>query len=385
MRVLRIHSGGAALVLGGLAVACQDAPTTPSRATPVAPTASVVAGPATTALVVSAPTEIPPLGGSATAGTISNNAAGINDAGVVVGTSPVPCAGCTQKQTPKHGFRWLNGTLTDLGTLGGKSSRANAINNNGVVVGAANTAAGAWHATVWLPNGARTDLGTIGGPGSEAMAINDRGYIVGESDLPTGGFVRSVAVVWKDGKATNLGVLPGGDWSVAQAVDSTGSVIVGQGSTSTGNIHAIKWTGGKLIDLGTLGGWGSVANGIDPRDRSVGYADATGNVRHAIAWTSAGAKIDLGALPNVHNPSEANATNRAGDVVGDVNGSPQWASGYYYAQGAIWQGSTMTLLPFLPGGSTSTAYAVNNTRMIAGTANKRGTYNFITRAVVWRY
>jgi uncharacterized membrane protein len=66
-----------------------------------------------------------------------------------------------------------------------------------------------------------------------------------------------------------------------------------------------------------------------------------------------------------------------------VNSTSQQA--YYYPQGALWQGTTLTLLPFLPTGNQSTAYAINNTRMIAGTANKRGTYTFITRAVVWRY
>src|SRR2546428_9681692 len=71
-------------------------------------------------------------------------------------------------------------TITDLGTMGGVSSSANAINNRGQVLGTItltpdNTT---WHAFLWQ-DGGMTDLGTLGGRQVSAVALNDVGQIVG--------------------------------------------------------------------------------------------------------------------------------------------------------------------------------------------------------------
>jgi probable HAF family extracellular repeat protein len=52
--------------------------------------------------------------------------------------------------------------MTDLGTLGGKSSGANAISPLGLVVGSSFTRDNLSHAFFWQ-NGVMTDLGTLGG------------------------------------------------------------------------------------------------------------------------------------------------------------------------------------------------------------------------------
>jgi probable HAF family extracellular repeat protein len=73
-----------------------------------------------------------------------------------------------------------------LPTLGGNSTRAAAINREGVVVGSATTSDGALRAFAWDPiSGTMLDLGTLAGDASsEARAINDHGDIVGRSFRP---------------------------------------------------------------------------------------------------------------------------------------------------------------------------------------------------------
>ena len=75
--------------------------------------------------------------------------------------------------------------MTDLGTLGGTTSYATAINDRGQVVGNSPTIAGVTHAFLY-GDGAMTDLGTLGGTTSYATAINDRGQVVGSAETTTG-------------------------------------------------------------------------------------------------------------------------------------------------------------------------------------------------------
>jgi probable HAF family extracellular repeat protein len=120
-----------------------------------------------------------------TLGGLTSGATSVNDQGVVVGASLVSCPTCTPKQTPTHAFRVQSGQMTDLGTLGGKSSAAKAINNNGWIVGWAHTPGNGQHASLWKPGSAAQDLGTMGGATSIAWGINKKNQIVGQSDVPS--------------------------------------------------------------------------------------------------------------------------------------------------------------------------------------------------------
>lgn len=109
----------------------------------------------------------------------------INDKGEVVGYA------WNDREVDNHAMLWRAGTATDLGTLGGEQSQADAINNRSQIVGVSETASSdsenpIWDAFLW--QGSRmVDLGA-GYP----VAINDRGQIIGSTTDSISGH----ALVW---------------------------------------------------------------------------------------------------------------------------------------------------------------------------------------------
>jgi probable HAF family extracellular repeat protein len=164
----------------------------------------------------------------------------INASGVVVGqSSPGPTGG--------NGARavvWTGTTPTDLGTLGGQQSQANAINDLGQIVGLSFLADGSLRAALWQ-NGTIVNLGS-GANFSYATAINNAGQIVGSS---TGPF-NARAYLWENGRMTNLGTIGGGD-SVANDINEEG-LIVGDYTLLAGGTRAALWYVGEMFDINTL-------------------------------------------------------------------------------------------------------------------------------------
>lgn len=72
----------------------------------------------------------------------------INDAGQIAGSGN------------GAGFFWSDGTLQEIGSLGGGSTRVVDMNEAGTVVGTSLTASGEQHVFIWTQNGGIVDLGT---------------------------------------------------------------------------------------------------------------------------------------------------------------------------------------------------------------------------------
>lgn len=145
--------------------------------------------------------------GSITYMNALSQASDLNNAGVVVGESAV---GSNRQAT-----LWHDGSIQLLGTLGGSSSFAEAINESQQIVGQAQTADGVFHGALW-DNGTVVNLGM-----QTAVAINEHGEVVGSA---LDGQGKVVAALWKGGVLTDLNTflpaqLKSQGWSLINAID----------------------------------------------------------------------------------------------------------------------------------------------------------------------
>lgn len=116
---------------------------------------------------------------------------------------------------------------------------------------------------------------------------------------------------------TDLGTL-GGFNSVAFGINANGQVA-GKADTSSGYSHAFLYSSGKMTDLGTLPGYSSsFAQGINDGGQVVGRADTSSGTHHAFLY-STGTMTDLNnliATSSGWNLEYAYAINDPGQIVG---------------------------------------------------------------------
>jgi probable HAF family extracellular repeat protein len=161
-------------------------------------------------------------------GGVFTDASGINSSGEVVGSGD-------NSASDERAWKYQNGTMTDIGTLGGPQASATAVNTNGQIVGFAQTSSDADHGFLYT-GGKMTDLGLNIFP----YAINNLGVIVGQGP--------GNAIVGTPGHFQSLQSLvpanSGFTLTSASAINDNGQIGAQASNNTTGQNHAFLLTPG---------------------------------------------------------------------------------------------------------------------------------------------
>ena len=303
-------------------------------------------------------------------GVNSSQGTGVNEAGLIAGFSQ---SGVTDPITggdAVHAGFWRNRRFTDIGTLGGYESFAVSLSDSGDIVGIS-TVDGpidpysflgqSVHGFFWR-NGTMHDVGTLGGPDTfPGFSRNLPGAVVGSSFInaipnPTTGIPTQHPFIWRDGHMRDLGTL-GGTLCCQEVVVANNRGQVASDSTLAGDLqtHPFLWDGHRLIDLGTLGGDNGVVNNMNEDGEVVGFADLPGSQVHdAFLWRR-GVMTDLG---NLGRTSSGWAVNSQHQIVGAsrIDDTPGNGRAFIWENG----GPLVDLNSLIPANSSLLlAYAVN--------------------------
>jgi probable HAF family extracellular repeat protein len=305
--------------------------------------------------------------------------------------------------------------LIDLGTFGGPQSFLYAVtqilNNRGLLVGQADTALRdpdypngnpyiqeadpvLQHTFVWH-KGVLTDLGALPGPNSSAPSwVNAQGALAGVSengitDTLTG-YIEGRAVLWMHGQTIDLGTL-GGNESSANGMNDRGQVVGVAANTIPDSYsmagwgtqtRTFLWQDGHMQDLGTLGGPDSLANTVNNRGQVAGWS-YTSSISNPVTgvppfdpflWQDNHMQ-DLGTLGGTQ--SYVNSLNDRGEVVGQSN-----LAGDQTYHPFLWDGHALRDLGTL-GGNNGFANWINDAGDVVGRGDLPGRQTH--HAFLWRH
>jgi len=189
-------------------------------------------------------------------------ATGINSSAEIVGYSVSPDIGPADivQGYDYVGFIYANGTLNSLPSSGllPITNMPQGINDSGQITGIRsvqdpnNPGINRLDAYIYdYGTATTTDLGQGAG-----YAVNAAGQVTGDLDVISIGvnsdtIIGSYAFLYSNGTSSNLGTLPGGNYSVGYAINSTGQVVGSSNSTGDSNSHAFFYNG-VMTDLNSL-------------------------------------------------------------------------------------------------------------------------------------
>ena len=171
-------------------------------------------------------------------------ALGINDLGQVVGSSG-SCANTIVTAVGlfvgPHAVLWDNGSVTDLGSLGGTMGKAGAINNRGEVAGFSSLPGdSSVHSFLWTKDTGMQDLGALGTDYlGDPAGINNNTQVVGGSCDISG---NCRAFFWEKKVLSDLNDFIPADSPLyllyALGINDAGEIVGFALEKSTGDVHA---------------------------------------------------------------------------------------------------------------------------------------------------
>jgi probable HAF family extracellular repeat protein len=274
------------------------------------------------------------------------------------------------------------------------------------------------------------DLGTLGGPNSGvptvfyeingtagAQAISNQGIVTDSADTsitdPLCFFDDCYyphAIQWQDGTLTDLGALPGSQWSAPTWISNNGLIAgisengVNDPITGAPEGRAVLWQGGQITDLGTLaGGYESGTSAVNSQGQVVGLTTngtsdpysywyyqidgvGSGTQGRAFLWDQHDGMQDLGTLGGPD--AWAGQINDAGQVAGiSYTSSTANSNNATCAPNSptqdpfFWDKNTGMIDVGTFGGTCGITNAINNRGQVAGQSYLAG--NTVAHAFVW--
>ncbi len=270
----------------------------------------------------------------------------------------------------------------DCPPIGLAAVNPSALNEAGDVAGHVTCPPGVTRAFRWT---ADTGLELIPMPPqtsqSRALAISCSkvvGWFANSNEVGILGFLYD----FETGEFTNLGTLPGGNWSEAHAINSTGEIVGFWGNIVKGpSPLAFIWRDGEMIDInGDFGTINTEANGINTAGFVTGWMGSSilSDAR-AFIWDD-GNVTELPLVPNGVT-AKGEAINDQGHVAGE--GRVFLDDGKAMAvQSFLWADNQISDLGTLPRTTFTRARSVNNQTRIVGYCHNQ----FLTdqAAFIWQ-
>lgn len=234
--------------------------------------------------------------------------------------------------------------------------------------------------------------------------LSNNGTAIGTADTSTPdplqffdhGFYQN-GLQWRDGNLTNLGPLPGGQWSSTYWISGNGLIVGASGNGQTDPLlgipefHGVIWQDGAITDLGTLGGgYFSWALSVNSQSQVVGLAFNTTpdpdspflcsgvcTQSRAFLWDRRNGMQDLGTLGGTD--AVASLVNDRGQVAGVsyIGTDPSTNCGVFFNWFLVthpfyWDKEKGMVDMGTLGGTCAQPNAINSRGQIVGVSNLAG-------------